>query len=120
MKERIIRSGLPENITEMCDYVGQTMNTTDLSHCNVNPDEPLIAPVDTVRWNYPFHVETGSYNVCRIRETKTWGQLLTEIVKTFQREYAKDESVHFHTLADYIIEPIQIHPGGLATVMFGS
>ena len=111
---------LPENVVERCKYVSQTMDTTDLSHCNVDVYAKLKVPVKFVRWNYPFEVERGSYNVYSIEEAHTWGALLTRIVEVFQKEYAEHESEMSHALGDYIIEPLDIHPNGLATVCFGS
>lgn len=37
-----------------------TMDTTDLSTCNVDVNAGLKVPVTFVRWNYPFEVKRGS------------------------------------------------------------
>lgn len=112
---------LPPNIVERCKYVGQRMDTADLSDCHVNPEQVLKVPVKRVRWNYPFVVEgAGYYNVYQIEPAKTWGELLTRVVKVFQREYAKYEYKMNHAICDYIIEQLDVHPNELATVSFGS
>lgn len=112
---------LPSHIVERCKYVAMTMDSTDMTYCHVDPAEQLKVPVERVRWNYPFEVKgSGDFNVYHIEKAKTWGELLTRIVEVFQREYDNDERVHFHELGDYIIEPLEIHPNGLATVYFGS
>lgn len=112
---------LPSNVVERCEYVSQTMDTADLSDCNVDPKQELKVPVKHVRWNYPFVVEgVGDYNVYPIETAKTWGELLARIVEVFQREYAKHEDEMGHALGDYIIELLDVHPNGLATVCFGS
>ena len=111
---------LPENVVERCEYVSQTMDTTDLSTCKVDVNAELKVPVKHVRWNYPFEVKEGSYNVYPIDEAHTWGELLTRITEVFQKEYAEHESEMGHALGDYIIELLEIHPNNLATVQFGS
>lgn len=111
---------LPSHIVERCKYVSQPMDTTDLCYCDIEPNKPLKVPVDNVRWNYPFEVEKGDFNVYHIETARTWGELLTRIVEVFQREYAAHECEMAHELSDYIIEPLEIHPNGLATVYFGS
>lgn len=80
----------------------------------------LAVPVKYIRMDYPFPMEQGSYNVYQIQEAKTWGELLTEIIKVFQREYKIHEDKLIHNLSDYIIEPVVIHPNNAATVMIGS
>lgn len=112
---------LPSNVVERCKYVGQTMDTAGLSHCNVDTAQELKVPVTAVRWNYPFEVEGGgSYNVYPIEPAKTWGELLTRIIEVLQREYAKHEDEMRHAIGDYFIELLEVHPNGLATVCFGS
>ncbi len=112
---------LPSNVAERCEYVGLTMDTCDLADCNVDPEQELKVPVKRVRWNYPFKVdEIGDYNVYPIEPAKTWGELLTRIVEVFQREYAKHEDEMGHAIGDYVIEQLDVHPNGLATVSFGS
>lgn len=111
---------LPENVVERCNYVGITMDE-NWSDCNVDVEAELKVPVKLVRWNYPFEVKEGSYNVYPLDiEVTTWGDLLTSITEVFQREYAEHESEKGHALGDYIIELLEIHPNGLATVSFGS
>ena len=111
---------LPENVVERCDYVGMQMDSADLSNCSVDANIELNVPVKHVRWNYPFEVERGSYNVYPIEEAHTWGELLARIVDVFQEEYDKHESEMAHELGDYIIEQMEIHPNGMVTVSFGS
>ena len=112
---------LPSNVVERCKYVGQTMDSADLGDCNVDPEQELKVPVKHVRWNYPFVVEgAGDYNVYPIEPAKTWGELLKRIVEVFQLEYAKHEEEMNHAIGDYIIEQLDVHPNGLATVSFGS
>lgn len=112
---------LPPNVAERCVYVGQPMDATDLCYSNIDSNKALKVPVKHVRWNYPFVVEgVGDYNVYPIETAKTWGELLTRIVEVFQREYAKHEEEMNHAIGDYIIEQLDVHPNGLATVCFGS
>lgn len=111
---------LPPNVVERHDYVGITMDSTIDEKEDLTFARKLKVPVKHVRWNYPFEVKEGSYNVYPIEETRTWGELLTRIVEVFQREYAEHESEMNHAIGDYIIEPLEIHPNGLATVSFGS
>lgn len=113
---------LPPNVAERCEYVSQTMDTADLGECSVDPEQELKVPVKCVRWNYPFVVEgVGDYNVYYLIEpAKTWGELLKRIVKVFQQEYAKHEDEMNHAIGDYIIEQLDVHPNGVATVSFGS
>lgn len=96
------------------------MDATDLCYSNIDSNKALKVPVKRVRWNYPFVVEgVGDYNVYPIETAKTWGELLTRIVEVFQREYAKHKDVR-DIIGDYIIEQLDVHPNGLATVCFGS
>ena len=112
---------LPSNVVERCKYVELPMDTADLSDCSVDPEQELKAPVKHVRWHYPFVVAgAGDYNVYPIEPAKTWGEMLTRIVEVFQREYAKHEDEMNHDICDYIIEQLDVHPNGLASVSFGS
>ncbi|MBR6142498.1 MAG: hypothetical protein IKQ37_12205 [Bacteroidaceae bacterium] len=114
------RNNSPEGIVELCEYVGQSLTTLELSKAQVDVAKELAVPVKYIRMDYPFPVEQGSYNVYQIQEVKTWGELLTEIIKVFQREYKIHEDKLIHNLSDYIIEPVVIHPNNAATVMIGS
>lgn len=113
---------LPPNIVErLRDFVGFTMDSTGFAVDDLRAEIKLAVPVKYVRWNYPFVVEgRGDYNVYPIDPALTWGELLTRILEVFQREYAKHENELGHALGDYIIELLEIHPNGLATVSFGS
>lgn len=112
---------LPENVVERCDYVGLIMGMPVIES-NVENVEDLYAelkvPVTHVRWNYPFEVREGSYIVYPIEEAHTWLDLLSRISEVFEDEY--NEHVTDHALSGYIIELLEIHPNGLATVHFGS
>lgn len=111
---------LPPNIVERCDYVGQSLATLDLSEAQVDTMKELAVPVTHIRMDYPFPVERGDFNVYKIPEAKTWGELLTETIKVFQREYNAGKNAAPHALEDFVIEPIEIHPNNLATVIIGS
>ena len=113
-------SKLPSNIVERCDYVAQPLNTLDLSGAQVDVNKTLEVPVKYIRMDYPFPVEHGSFNVYEIPEARTWGELLTETIKVFQREYNAGKNAAPHGLEDYIIEPIEIHPNNSATIIIGS
>lgn len=113
-------SQLPEHILQRCEYVGQPLSTFDLSGCNIDINTPLDEPVTDIRMAYPFKVERGSYNVYAINPAHTWGELLAETIKVFQRECEAGKNATFHGLEDFIIEPIEIHPNNLATVLIGS
>lgn len=112
---------LPENVVQRCKYMGQPLDTTELCYSNVELNESLKVPVTHIRMDYPFRIEGGgSYNVYEIVSAKTWGELLTETIKVFQREYKADKAVAPHQLSDYIIELVDVHPNGLATIVIGS
>lgn len=113
-------SKLPSNIVERCDYVAQHLNTLDLSGAHVDTDKTSEVPVKFIRMDYPFPVKHGSYNVYPIPEAHTWGELLTETIKVFQREYNAGKNAAPHGLEDYIIESVEIHPNNSATVIIGS
>lgn len=110
---------LPSNVVERYECVGQTMDSADLCECIVDQEQELKVPVKRVRWNYPFVVEgAGDYNAYPIEPAKTFGELMTRIVEVFQREYAKHEDEMRFAIGDYIIEQLDVHPNGLATVCF--
>lgn len=112
---------LPAHIVQRCKYMGQPLDTTELCYSNVVLNESLKVPVTHIRMGYPFRIEGGgSYNVYKITSAKTWGELLTETIKVFQREYKADKAVAPHQLSDYIIELVDVHPNGLATIAIGS
>ena len=111
---------LPPNIVERCKYVGQSLATLDLSEAQVDVKKELAVPVVRIRMDYPFPVESGDFNVYSIPEAKTWGELLTEIIKVFQREYNAGKNATPYALEDFVIEQIDIHPNNLATVLIGS
>ena len=113
--------GLPSNVVARLDYAGQVLDTLELNplpEVDVNGELPYA--VTTIRMDYPFLVEHGSYNVYKIEPAKTWGELLTGIIKVFQREYEAGNAQACHVLSDYVIERIDVHPGDLATVLIGS
>lgn len=111
---------LPPNVVEREEYVGLKMDATGFAENDLRMDQKLKVPVTSVRWNYPFNVKSGSYNVYHIKEARKWGELLTSIVEVFRKEYVKHENELNHELGDYIIELLEIHPNGLTTVCFGS
>ena len=104
------------------DYAAQALDTLELSPAeDVDVNEELPCEVTTIRMDYPFEIEgNGSYNVYKISPAKTWGELLTETIKVFQREYNAGKAVAPHVLSDYIIERVDVHPGDLATISIGS
>lgn len=115
---------LPENVVARLDYAGQALDTLELDpNDDVDIEGKLPDTVTSIRMDYPFPVERGSYNVYDIAPANTWGELLTETIKVFQREYnaGKADKVP-HALSDYIIERIDIHPSPshLATICIGS
>lgn len=113
---------LPENVLVRLNYAGQALHTTKLEPLpEVDVNGALPYPVTYIRMDYPFEIEgNGDYNVYKIAPAKTWGELLTETVKVFQREYNAGKAIAPHVLTDYIIERIDIHPGDLATIWIGS
>lgn len=111
-------NNLPKNIVERCDYVSQSL--LNLSVAQVNVTKELSVPVKHIRMDYPFPVEHGEFNVYRIPEAKTWGELLIETIRVFQREYEHHKAKLIHSLGDYIIELVEIHPNNLATIYIGS
>ena len=114
-------STLPENVLQRCRYAAQHLHTLDLTGNNVRSDKKLPYTLTTIRMGYPFKIEgNGWYNVYKIAPATTWGELLTETVKVFQREYNAGKNDTFHGLEDFIIEGVDVHPGDLATIGIGS
>ena len=111
---------LPPNVVERHDYVGITMDSTIDEKEDLTFARKLKVPVTAVRWDYPFYVERGDYNVYPIETASTWGELLEGIIRVFLNEYARHGDKLPHAIGDYIIELLEIHPNGLATVQFGS
>lgn len=115
---------LPENVVARLDYAGQALDTLELDpNDDVDIEGKLPVTVTSIRMDYPFPVERGSYNVYDIAPANTWGELLTETIKVFQREYNAGKADQMpHALSDYIIERIDIHPSPshLATICIGS
>lgn len=113
---------LPSNVVARLDYAAQSLDTLELSPADdVDVNGELPYAVTTIRMDYPFEIEgNGSYNVYKIAPAKTWGELLTETIKVFQREYEAGKAVAPHQLSDYIIERVDVHPGDLATICIGS
>ena len=114
---------LPQNVVARLGYAGQALDTLDLNPLpEVDVNRELPYAVTCIRMAYPFEIEgNGQYNVYEIAPAKTWGELLTETIKVFQREYEAGKANSApHTLSDYVIERIDIHPGDLATICIGS
>lgn len=113
---------LPSNVVARLNYAAQALDTLELSPAeDVDVNETLPHPVTYIRMEYPFKIEgNGSYNVYKISPANTWGELLTETIKVFQREYNAGKSVAPHVLSDYIIERVDVHPNDLATIGIGS
>lgn len=114
---------LPENVSARLDYAGQALDTLELNPLpEVDINGKLPDTVTSIRMDYPFHVERGSYNVYDIAPANTWGELLTETIKVFQREYKAGKAVAPHVLGDYVIECVDVHPSPshLATICIGS
>ena len=106
-------------VADLCEYAAQPLKTTYIGkHVGFKPDEELKVEVRTIRMDYPFNVEKGEVYI--IRRSKTWGALVRQIVRTFQREYNAGKNITFHGLDDFIIERIEVWPDGLADVYIGS
>ena len=114
--------GLPSNVLARLNYAAQKLDTLELSPAeDVDVNGALPYPVTYIRMAYPFEIEgNGSYNVYKIAPAKTWGELLTETIKVFQREYEAGKNITFHPIEDFIIERVDVHPGDLATICIGS
>lgn len=114
---------LPSNVAARLNYAGQALDTLELDPMDdVDVNGKLPDTVTSIRMNYPFLVERGSYNVYNIAPANTWGELLTETIKVFQREYEAGNAQAPHVLSDYVIERVDVHPSPshLATIMIGS
>ena len=106
---------------EFFDYVGQNVGADEIDCELEDLDAELKTPVKIIRMDYPFKVEhNGTYNVYQIPEAKTRRELIQAIMDVCKREYAAGNNAAPHELTDYVIEPIEVHPGGLATVGIGS
>lgn len=114
--------GLPSNVVARLEYAGQALDTLELNpRPEVDVNGKLPYAVTNIRMDYPFKIEGGgSYNVYKIAPANTWGELLTEIIKVFQREYEAGKTVAPHVLSDYVIECVDVHPNDLVTVLIGS
>ena len=113
---------LPPNVVARLDYAAQPLGSLELSPADdVDVNEELPHAVTNIRMDYPFEIKGGgSYNVYKIAPAKTWGELLTETIKVFQREYLAGKAIAPHELSDYIIERVDVHPNDLATICIGS
>lgn len=113
---------LPSNVVARIDYAAQPLDTLELSPAeDMDVNEELPHPVTNIRMAYPFEIEgNGSYNVYKIAPAKTWGELLTETIKVFQREYNAGKATAPHQIGDYVIERVDVHPNDLATICIGS
>ena len=123
MKNKILtqkNSDLPENVLQRCERAGQPLHTLDLTDNYVRCGKRLPHVVTNIRMAYPFKVERGSYNVYEIAPAKTWGELLTEVVKVFQRECKAGKNTSRHALEDFIISSVDVHPNDLATIEIDS
>ena len=106
---------------EYFDYVGQNVGADEIDCELEDLDAELKTPVTSIRMDYPFKVEhNGTYNVYQIPEAKTRRELIQAIMDVCKREYEAGNNAAPHELTDYVIEPIEVHPGGLATVGIGS
>ena len=119
----IMRWDQEETDGEYMAYVGQNVGVdeidTDLEDKDL--DKELKTHVNTIRMDYPFKVEhNGTYNVYPITEAKTWRELIQAIMDVCKREYEAGNNAAPHALTDYVIETIEVHPGGLATIGIGS
>lgn len=116
----IARKGM--KVLERCDYAAQPLRSLYIGkNVGFDPKKELKVEVRTIRMDYPFNV--NGYNEYIIRNSKTWGALVRQIVRTFQREYNNGNNgnnITFHGLDDFIIEPVEIHENGMATVRIGS
>ena len=82
------QDGKAADVVVRLDYAGQSVDSLELSPADdVDVNEELPHAVANIRMDYPFEIEGGgSYNVYKIAPAKTWGELLTETIKVFQRE----------------------------------
>ena len=113
---------LPSNVVARLNYAAQALDTLELHpDASVDIKQELPYPVTYIRMAYPFKIEhKGSYNVYKISPAKTWGELLTETIKVFQREYKAGKNIAPHAIGDFIIERVDVHPNDLATIGIGS
>ena len=108
---------------EYMGYVGQNVGVDEIDNDleDKDLDKELKTHVNTIRMDYPFKVEhNGTYNVYPITEAKTWRELIQAILDVCKREYEAGNNAAPHALTDYVIETIEVHPGGLATIGIGS
>lgn len=112
---------LPENELEHNEYVGQSIADDELNEeVLAYADKNLPIEVTHIRFNYPFEVERGTYNVYKIETAKTWRELIQQIQQVVRHEYEAGKCIAPHALEDFVIEPVIVHPGNLATVGIGS
>jgi len=106
-------------VADMCEYAAQPLRTTYIGkNVGFKPEQKLKVEVRTIRMDYPFNVENGEVYI--IRRSNTWGALIRQIVRTFQREYNAGKNITFHGLDDFIIERVAVWPDGMADVYIGS
>lgn len=83
-------------------------------------NEKLPVPVSHIRMDYPFNPKEGDFEVFKIDEATDVHSLISAIRKVMKDEYSAGHCTAPHSVEDYVIELVEIHPNNLATVYIGS
>lgn len=109
------QNNLPSHLLQVIDIF---MSVTD--DANLVEDEHLAAPLSWIRWDYP--VTKGSPMQLHKLEkpVTTLRELVSEVQKYLKQDYDNGLCTAPHIFEDYCIELIEVHPGNMATIHFGS
>lgn len=107
-------------IVDSCEYASQPLRSRRISNMsNIDPNKPLAREVYAIEMGYPFFNRKPGHECYTydIQPCRTWGSLVSQIVKVFQQEYnaADDDSVY--DISEYIIGRVDITANGGAFVV---
>jgi hypothetical protein len=109
-------------IVDECPYVDQPLHTRRISSmARIDANKQLPVEVSMIELSYPFfNLKPGhkcyAYD---IKPCKTWGSLISQIVKVFQSEYNASDDDSVSDIKEYIIEDVRITANGGAFVGIG-
>ena len=107
-------------IVDRCQYVSQPLNTRRISNmAKIDKKKQLAVEVSIIEMGYPFfNLKPGhecyAYD---IKPCRTWGSLVSQIVKVFQQEYNATDNDSICDISEYIIGRVEITANGGALVV---
>lgn len=111
-----MKQQLPPHIFQRLDTFVMTYSDDYSEVAN----EALAVPIEYIRWDYPVR-SGGSMQLHKLEKpVANVHDLLREVKKYLRKDYDNDLCTAPHVFEDYCTEIIDIHPGNLATVYFGS